>query len=53
MAKRREKLPCGCRISLGVYKYSPNNWGRVDVDPTCEKKSHRKDLDDLTRMTIK
>ena len=49
MAKRKERLPCGCRAWAASYKFTPNNWGRVNVEPTCNKKSHRDDLEQLTR----
>lgn len=49
MATRREKLPCGCRARVAFYKKRPwKDWGRVDVDPKCEKK-HWSDLVALSR----
>lgn len=50
MATRREKLPCGCRARVAFYKNKPwKDWGRVDVEPTCEKKSHWSAMVDMTR----
>lgn len=50
VATRREKLPCGCRARAAFYKKNPaRDWGRVNVEPTCEKKSHWSDLVDMTR----
>jgi len=50
MPTRREKLPCGCRARVVFYKKNPaRNWGRVDVDPKCEKKSHQHELIEMSR----
>lgn len=54
MAKKREKLSCGCRIAMAQYPKHPwNNWGRVDVLPSCTKPNHFSDLESLKKSMEK
>lgn len=54
MAKKREKASCGCRMQAAVYPKKPwNDWGRVDVQPTCKKPNHFEELERLSALMKK
>lgn len=54
MAVKRERLVCGCKIRVAVYRGDKAWWnqGHVVVQPGC-KRNHREDLEAMQKAMVK